>query len=447
MAALTPKSIPLSTLALGVALALAPPAIAGDVSVKLDAGTGFSVKDSTGAVERLRVDEATGNISRNGALFVHTTGTNNTFVGVSAGSTSTTGYGRNSAFGNGALRNNTTGYFNSAVGYAALRENTTGFRNSAVGTAALTFNSTGFQNAAVGYGALAANTTGFNSSAVGRGALSSNTTGSRNSAVGVWALYHNRAGRYNSAFGYSALRYTEDSDSNSAFGSDALRRNFTGANNAAVGSHALYLNTTGSRNVAIGSSAGSSQTTGNDNIYLANVGVAAESGAIRIGTSPTHTAAFIAGINGTNVGGGASGVFVNASGQLGTVASSGRFKEAVEDMGEASDSLMALRPVRFRYRKDAGGDGHTQEYGLIAEEVAAVAPELVVYDGEGKPFTVKYHEMAPMLLNEMQKQQRTIEKQAGVIEAQRREMQAHEDERQQEIAALATRLARLETGK
>lgn len=113
-------------------------------------------------------------------------------------------------------------------------------------------------------------------------------------------------------------------------------------------------------------------------------------------------------------------MLVNGAGQLGVAVSSERFKESVEDMGEASEGLMALRPVRFHYRKDAGGDGHTEEYGLIAEEVAEVFPDLVVYDEKGAPFTVKYHELAPMLLNEMKKQQA-------------------------EIAALTARLAQLET--
>jgi hypothetical protein len=176
-------------------------------------------------------------------------------------------------------------------------------------------------------------------------------------------------------------------------------------------------------------------------------------GGIKIGAVGTHTNATIAGINGNIVTAGST-VLVNATGQLGTIVSSGRFKEAVEDMGEASDSLMALRPVRFRYRKDAGGDGHTQEYGLIAEEVAAVAPELVVYDEKGQPFTVKYHEMAPMLLNEIKKQQHTIAWQADRIAAQQQENQAQQaqiealrHEQQREVAVLEMRLARLETRK
>jgi len=123
------------------------------------------------------------------------------------------------------------------------------------------------------------------------------------------------------------------------------------------------------------------------------------------------------------------------------VPSSSRFKEEIEDLGDTSESLMSLRPVRFRYRESVGGDGHTEEYGLIAEEVAAIAPELVVYDDKGQPFSVKYNELTPMLLNEMKKQQSTIDAQRQENQAQEKEMASQ----RQEIAALSTRLAQLES--
>ncbi len=377
MAALTPKSIRLLTLALGVALTLAPPARAGDVSVQLDAGAGFSVKDNTGAIERLRVDEATGNVSRNGALFVHTTGTNNLFVGQGAGNTATTGTGRNTALGRSALSSNTTGSRNSAVGYAALRFNTTGTSNSAFGQHALFSNTTGESNSAVGYGALRSNTTGVSNSAVGDGALDASTTG------------------------YA----------NSAFGTDALGSNTTGFGNSALGRSALLSNTLGNRNVAVGQHAGRYQTTGSDNIYLANQGVAGESQQIKIGTAGTHNATAIAGIRGvaTSVAD-AIPVLIDSAGQLGTVSSSRSVKKEIRDMGDATARLLELRPVMFRYKKKQTlPSGQVPpEYGLIAEEVAEVFPDLVVYDEEGLPFTVKYHVLAPMLLNEMQRQQRQI---------------------------------------
>jgi hypothetical protein len=388
MAALTLNStIRLSTLALGAALVLAAPGFAGDVSVQLDSGAGFSVKNTSGTIERLRVDEATGNVSRNGTLFVHTTGIDNLFIGPNAGNAGATGRG-NSAVGYAALHPDTTGDFNSAVGYVALHSNTAGYVNSAFGAYALSYN----------------------------------TTGSWNSAFGGAALFYNTTGRANSAFGPDALRH----------------------------------NTTGFANVAIGYFAGYYQTTGHDNIYLVNYGVAGESNTIRIGApSPTHTRAFIAGIRGvTTANADAIPVLIDSSGQLGTVSSSRSVKKDIRDMGDATAKLLDLRPVTFRYNQEQtlpGGREVPPEYGLIAEEVAEVFPDLVVYDEAGKPFTVKYHELAPMLLNEMKKDhqviaeqqranaehQQKIEHQAARIEAQRREYE-------QQIAALATRLARLE---
>jgi len=397
MSASTLNSIRLSTLALGVALALPGAALAGDVSVQLDAGAGFSVKDNTGVIERLRVDEATGNVSRNGALFVHTTGFSNLFVGPAAGNPATTGVGRNSAFGQNALGSNTSGYANTAVGYNALRANTSGFNN-----------------AAVGYGALR------------------NSVGFRNSAVGSFALFSNVVGGANSAVGYRALR-ANTGNVNAAFGASALTSNTAGYGNAAVGYEALRNNTSGHRNVAIGDGAGLNQTTGNDNIYLANQGTAAESGRIRIGTSPTHTQTFVAGIRGvTTFNADAIPVLIDSVGQLGTASSSRSVKKEIRDMGDATDRLLELRPVTFRYQQQQtlpGGREVPPEYGLIAEEVAEVLPDLVVYDESGRPFTVKYHEMPPMLLNEMQKQQKRIEAQ------------------EREIAALTARLAQLEASR
>ncbi len=241
-------------------LAVAAPALAADVTVTLPAGDGFVVEDNTGAIERLRVDEATGNISRNGALFVHTTGTDNTFVGVGAGNTGTTGSGKNSAFGQDALASVITGVENSAFGYDALAANTTGIHNTAVGSHALNANMTGNFNSAFGTNALKVATGGYNS-AFGSSALIRNTTGASNSAVGEGSLFYNT----------------------------------TGTSNVALGAAALSANTTGNRNVAIGRYAGLGQTTGNDNIYLANEGVAGENGQIKIGTEGTHSRAFVAG--------------------------------------------------------------------------------------------------------------------------------------------------------
>jgi hypothetical protein len=494
-------------------LALAAPAQAADVTVTLPAGDGFVIEDNTGTIERLRVDEATGNISRNGALFVHTTGAfGSTFVGESAGNTSMTG-NANSAFGQNALHDNTTGYFNSAFGHnamyfntsgkensafgkGALTQTTTGSRNTAFGTFAAFWNSTGSSNSAFGARALQNNTTGLDNSAFGHAALHYNTTGSYNSAFGEDALRSNTTGRFNSGFGVDALRTNRGGFENSAFGGEALVDNFLGYQNSAFGAGALRRNTdgywnsafgafameynkygtanaafgayalfrndggsnaafgfdalrqsTGSGNTAIGFFAGSSLITGDNNIYLNNRGVNGDNGSIRIGDSSNTNGTHIAGIHNVIIPGPGQGVVVNSNGLLGTSApSSVRYKEAVRDMGEASEVLMRLRPVTFRYREDlVDADGGT-EYGLIAEEVADVFPELVIEDAEARPGSVRYSILAPMLLNEMQKQQRTIEAQDARLESQAAEIESLRAQQQERIAGLTARIERLEGG-
>jgi hypothetical protein len=439
-------------------LALSPSARAGDVSVRLDSGAGFSLKNAAGAVERLRVDEATGNVSRNGALFVHTTGMSSLYVGDNAGSPANTGGqntgvgpnalrsvitgSRNAAFGISALRYDTIGSDNSAFGAAALLSNVNGYGNAAFGSralvenqfgsrntgigafalrynivsgntalgfAALSYNSVGTSNAAVGAYALASSSTGYSNAAFGESALRSNTTAPQNSAFGWSALRDNTTGGGNSAVGSFALRANTTGGSNVGVGQTALRSNTTGSDNTALGRGALYSSTGGSRNIAVGMGAGNGQTTGNDNIYLASAGVAGESGRIRIGTVGTHVQTQLAGIHGATSAGGVA-VLVNPSGVLGTTTSSARFKRDVEDMGDASDLLMRLRPVRFHYLESAVGaeESRVEQYGLIAEEVAEVAPELVAPDGAGKPYSVKYHVLPALLLNKIQQQERTI---------------------------------------
>jgi len=352
----------------------------------------------------------------------------------------------NSAFGSYALVGNRTGGENSAFGWNALRSNES-FRNSAFGSGALAHNTGGFVNDAFGTGALGSNTTGYQNSAFGTFALAANTTGFFNTAFGNGALLYNTTGPGNSAFGFSALYYNTGVR-NSAFRRFALRHNTTGHDNVAVGSYAGAELTTGSENIFIGMDSGRGQTTGNSNIYIGRYApVAGESGRIRIGSIGSQ-GTYIGGIINSSAPGGV-GVIVNSAGKLGTTISSARFKQDVRDMGDASDVLMKLRPVTFRYREDVVGtdDAKTPQYGLIAEEVEQVAAELVAPDAEGKPYPVKYHELPALLVNEAQKdhqaiaeQQTKIDQQAAVIEAQRLENEAQ----QREIAALTTRLARIE---
>jgi hypothetical protein len=284
--------------------------------------------------------------------------------------------GTNIAIGYGALGANTTGSANTAIGYVALRYNTIGTSNTATGTSALELNTTGNGNTATGASALRANTTGNYNTATGANALALNTTGNANTAIG----------------------------------NSALASNTTGNANTAIGNSALTSNTTGSNNIAIGHGTGSAQTTGSANIYLSHRGVAGESGTIRIGTIPSQSRAFIAGIAMAVSG---TPVVVAADGQLGLQGSSLRYKDDVRDMGTASRELAKLRPVTFKYKSDVAGSGggRSREYGLIAEEVAEVYPELVGRNSSGEIVTVKYHELIPMLLNELQRQQRRNEDQ------------------------------------
>ncbi len=221
---------------------------------------------------------------------------------------------------------------------------------------------------------------------------------------------------------------------NTALGNLALASNTTGAGNTAVGASALAFNATGSGNIAIGFIAGR-DVTGSNNIHIGNIGTLGDNGTIRIGsTAPGGT--FIAGIFGAGVSGGAQQVEVNEFGQLGTRVSSRRVKDDIRDMDEASGRLIRLRPVTFRYKAEPVTGSRPLEYGLIAEEVAEIYPELVVRDTDGQPAGVRYHILPALLLNELQRQQR-------LIEAQQRELDALRSQAQL-IDELAARLSRLE---
>ena len=228
----------------------------------------------------------------------------------------------------------------------------------------------------------------------------------------------NTNGMYNTADGYRALYFNAGGAFNTASGAFAHVENTTGSYNAASGFEALYWNTTGSYNIAIGYRAGYVQTIGDRNIAIGHQGVAAESNTIRIGTAVDHTRAFIAGIRGVTTAGAAIPVLIDVNGQLGTVSSSRRFKDDIADMREASAALMNLRPVTFYYKTDRAPAERRLQYGLVAEEVAEVYPGLVAHSADGDVETVMYQFLPAMLLNEYQKQQRTIENQQRKIETQ-----------------------------
>jgi hypothetical protein len=244
-------------------------------------------------------------------------------------------------------------------------------------------------------------------------ALAANTTGTGNSAVGDLALTGNSSGANNTAFGYQALYANTTGKGNAAQGVNALYNNTTGIRNLGIGSNALYDNTIGSYNIALGFDAGYNVTTGSNNIEIGAMGTASDNATIQIGSQGTQTSTTIAGIYGTPVTG--SAVYVTATGQLGTLASSERYKTDIATMPALSGKLAQLRPVTFHYRTDPKG---VQQYGLIAEEVDKVYPELVIRDDSGKIQGVHYEELAPMLLGEVQQQRSELQEQQATIKSQ-----------------------------
>ena len=283
------------------------------------------------------------------SALLNTTGSFNTATGVSALTTNTAT--QNTATGWGALHNNTTGSFNTANGFEAMvaqQNHNTGNFNTAIGFKAIWYNQTGDDNTAIGCSALLNNTIGSDQTANGFQALFKNITGGSNIANGFQALYNNTSGTFNIANGANALSH----------------------------------NTTGSLNIALGVNAGINLTTGSNNIDIGNPGVAGEGNTIRIGKVGTQTATFIAGISGATVAGGV-GVIVDATGHLGTTTSSERFKDEIKSMDKASEAILALKPVTFRYKHELDPEGIPQ-FGLVAEQVEKVNPDLVARDAAGQ---------------------------------------------------------------
>jgi hypothetical protein len=305
--------------------------------------------------------------------------------------------------------------------------------NFSAGLGALPPATTGTQNTAVGDTALHFNTTGAGNTAIGEAAMYNNTTGSYNAACGGDALLQNTTGIYNTASGFNALQANTIGGGNTALGQAAMYYNTTGGGNTAVGFVALNSNTTGIQNIAIGNYAGFNVTSGSNDIEIGNEGTAGDNGVIRVGCTTScfgsgpQTSAFIAGIYGvTTSASNAVPVLIDSNGNLGTVSSSRRYKDDIQDMADASSGLMRLRPVTFRYKRQFSDGSKPIQYGLIAEEVAEVYPDLVARTTDGQIETVKYQVLDSMLLNELQKQNATIAAQ------------------KQQIRSLEERLARVE---
>jgi trimeric autotransporter adhesin len=418
--------------------------------------------------------------------------------------------GGNTAEGQAALLSLTTGGFNTAVGFFSLRSNSIGTFNTATGAGALLAN-TADNNTATGAGALLSNTTASGNTAYGAFALFSNTTGGTlgniqgtdvgpNVAVGSQALESNTLAGANTAVGYQALRSfsagpmgfeqvgfctavgfqalvnaTGAGHSNSAFGYEALKNdttgtsntangfyallnnvtgngntsdgvvalwhNTTGSQNTAIGVDALGDNTTGSFNIAVGYQAGSGCTTGENNIYIGGSG-GNESDTMRLGGPQTAT--YIAGIFGATVAG--IPVLIDSGHKLGTSTSSQRFKESIKPMESASDALFSFKPVTFCYKKAIDPTG-TSQFGLVAEDVEKVRPDLVVRDKEGKPYSVRYDQVNAMLLNEFLKEHRKVQELERTVTAQKKGMEIITARLKEQAAQIQRVSAQVKTGK
>jgi len=301
---------------------------------------------------------------------------------------------------------------NTAEGTNALFNLTTGANNTAVGFAALISNTTGNNNTATGIGALASNTIGNDNTANGLGALLHDTTGSDNTALGFEALLVNTTGFQNAANGWRALFSNTTGNHNTADGDEALTGNTTGNFNTTCGAHSLIHNTTGSGNTILGFDTGNSITTANNVICIGE----------NVAGANVSNSCFIGNIFGATSTSGIA-VFINSSGQLGTATSSRRFKEEIRPMDQVSNALFSLKPVTFRYKKEVDPAG-TSQFGLVAEDVETVNPDLVVRDKEGKPYTVRYDAVNAMLLNEFLKEHRTVQEQGATIARQQKQIDA-----------------------
>ena len=295
------------------------------------------------------------------------------------------------------------------------------------------------RNTAEGKDALFSLTTGVDNTALGFQALYNGTTASGNTAVGSQALLSNTASTRNVAVGAAALSRLTSGEMNTAVGNVSLEQGVSVNFNTALGRHALGR-TQGDQNTGLGFFAGwNLSDDGTNNIYIGNAGpvpIGTESNTIRIGTQtativtvgnppfeshpmPAHTATFIAGISGTAING--RPVMINANGRLGTAPSSARFKEEIKPMDKASEAILALKPVMFRYKKEVDAE-RTPQFGLVAEQVEKVNPDLVTRDPDGKAFTVRYEAVNAMLLNEFLKEHRQVQEQQKEIDVLRAEL-------------------------
>jgi len=241
---------------------------------------------------------------------------------------------------------------------------------------------------------------------------------STNTSLGVGSLQGHSTGIQQTAIGYKTLYSQPSGDENTAIGALALQQDTTGHDNTAVGGEALFNNTRGSANIALGRGAGFDQDLGNNNIYIGDIGVAGENNVIAVGRTPAsginYEATYVGGIHDAVVTDRI--VYVQSDGRLGTLASSRRYKEEIKPMNNVSEALFGLKPVTFRYKQQID-PARKVSFGLIAEEVAEISPDLVSCDKEGKPQTVRYEAVNAMLLNEFLKEHREVQELKKQVEA------------------------------
>jgi Chaperone of endosialidase len=363
----------------------------------------------------------------------------NTAEGTQALQSLTTGVW-NTALGFQTLFSDTTGSSNTATGVRALFSNVNGVNNTATGVYSLRFNTSGFNNTAIGWSALTTNSTGAHNTAVGVNALFRNTTASSNSAFGRDALFSNTTGVNNNAFGRGALDANTIGPFNNAHGNGALGGNIDGSGNNAFGDFALG-NNTGDLNTAIGDLAGVNLTTGSGNVCIGGFvfGVAGESNTTRIRNIYTTVQPAV-GVN-------PDFVTIDSTGRLGRAnLSSRRYKHDIKSMDKASEALFKLKPVSFRYNKEYDAT-QTIAFGLIAEEVAEVYPDLVGRNPEGQPESVRYEQINAMLLNEFLKEHRKVEDLEATVAQQAKGLEVLTAQLKEQAAQIQKVSAQLETSK
>ena len=371
-----------------------------------------------------------------GIPVVSAPGTGNLLLGQLTGSHNTTGI-NNTFSGSQAGYSNIDGNANTFSGFQAGYSNTGGSANTFVGYNAGVGNITGTENTFSGFEAGGGNHDGLENAFYGNMA-GINNNGNSNVFIGYQVGFYNNQGDDNTFSGYQAGFNNAAGVRNTFYGFQAGYGN-AGNYNTFLGEQAGYSNGSGSRNVFVGEEAGYKNTNGSHNVYIATPGPnIEESDTIRLGDG-SFGAAYIGGIYGVGVLG--VNVQINSDGRLGVQSSSRRFKEQIVDMGDGSSKLFQLRPVTFHYKPQYDDGSHLQQYGLIAEEVAEVYPEMVAYDRDGQASTVKYQLLAPMLLNELQKQHAVVTAQQDLIKAQQQQIQTQD----QQIRDLQQRLTRLES--